>query len=100
MQILASGKQIDIGDSLRAYVKAQMTALVEKYFQNPIRSNVVFTRESRLFRVDVCVDVGRALSFESHAEASEPYVAFDLALDHTAKQLRRQKRKLRNHRPK
>lgn len=98
MQVLVSGKQIDIGDSLRTHVETKAPAAVEKYFQNPIRANVVFSHEAHLIHANIWVDVGHDLDFQGEAEAAEAYAAFDLALEHLVKQLRRHKRKLRNHR--
>ena len=98
MKIFTTGKQIDLGESLRSHVEAHTKESVGKYFDNPIRSEVVFARESRLFCVDVAVNVGHNLSFQARSHAAEPYVAFDLALGRISKQMRRRKRKLRNHR--
>lgn len=98
MQVLVSGKQIDIGDSLRTHVETKAPAAVEKYFQNSIRANVVFSHEAYLFHADIWVDIGHDLDFHGQGQAAEAYAAFDLALEHLAKQLRRHKRKLRNHR--
>lgn len=97
MKILTKGKQIDLGESLRSHVESQTKESVGKYFENPIRSEVVFARESRLFCVDVAVNVGHNLTFQARSHAAEPYVAFDLALERISKQMRRRKRKLRNH---
>lgn len=97
MQISVSGKQIDIGDALRAHVEEHLSTSVEKYFDKAIDGNVVFSREAHLFRADVLVHVGRDIQFQGHGEADAPYAAFDLALERTAKQLRRHKRKLRDH---
>lgn len=97
MQIQVSGKQIDIGDALRTHVEEHMTTHVEKYFDKAIEGNVVFSREAHLYRVDMTVHVGRDIQFQGQGEADAPYAAFDIALERTAKQLRRHKRKLRDH---
>jgi ribosomal subunit interface protein len=97
MQISVSGKQIDIGDALRAYVEEHMSTSVAKYFDKPIDGTVVFSREAHLYRADIQVHVGRDIQFQGHGEADAPYPAFDIALERTAKQLRRHKRKLRDH---
>ncbi|HEY4134414.1 MAG TPA: ribosome-associated translation inhibitor RaiA [Alphaproteobacteria bacterium] len=97
MQISVSGKQIDIGDALRSHVEEHLATSVEKYFGNAIEGNVVFSREAHLFRTDINVNAGHDIQFQGHGEADAPYAAFDLALERTAKQLRRHKRKLRDH---
>ncbi len=97
MQISVSGQQIDIGDALRTHVEEHLSTSVEKYFGNAIEGNVVFSREAHLFRTDIKVNAGRDIHFQGHGTADAPYAAFDIALEHTAKQLRRHKRKLRDH---
>ena len=97
MQVLSSGKQLEMGESFRTYIETQTIAAVDKHFQNAIRSNVVVSREANLFCVDISVDVGHDLGFRAQGSASAPYVAFDLALKHMTKQLRRHKRKLKSH---
>ena len=62
-----------------------------------IDAAAVFSREAHLYRADLSVHVGRDLSFTAEAEADDPYPAFDLAAERLAKQLRRHKRKLRDH---
>ena len=97
MQIHVSGQQIDIGDALRVHVEEHLSISVEKYFGNAIEGNVVFSREAHLFRTDIKVNAGHDIHFQGHGTADAPYAAFDIALEHTAKQLRRHKRKLRDH---
>ncbi len=97
MQISVSGQHIDIGDALRSHVEEHMAVSVEKYFGNAIEGKVVFSREAHLFRADINVNAGHEIQFQGHGEADAPYAAFDLALERTAKQLRRHKRKLRDH---
>lgn len=97
MNISVTGKQLDVGDALRAHAEAGLAALAEKYFDRVIEAAAVFSREAHLFRADVSVHVGHDLSFTAEASADEPYPAFDLAAERLAKQLRRHKRKLRDH---
>jgi ribosomal subunit interface protein len=97
MIISVTGKQLDVGEALRLHAEAELTVLAQKYFDQVIDAAAVFSREAHMFRADVSVHVGRDLSFTAEASASEPYPAFDLAAERLAKQLRRHKRKLRDH---
>lgn len=97
MQLIVKGKQIDVGDALRSHVATHLEASVGKYFSNPIEATVIFSREAHLYRSQITCNAGRGIQFQGHAEADAPYPAFDLALDHLAKRLRRQKRKMRDH---
>jgi ribosomal subunit interface protein len=97
MQTQVSGKQIDIGDALRGHVTDRLRGMVAKYFDRAIDSSVVFSREAHLFSADCSVHVGSGIFVQSHGRAAEIYACFDVALERIEKQLRRYKRRLRNH---
>ncbi len=97
MHITVKGKQLEVGDALRGHVESALTAAVSKYFSNPLESHIVFTREAHLFRADVSVHVGRGILVQGQALAPDAYAAGDTAIEHVAKQLRRHKRRLRDH---
>lgn len=98
MQLVVKGKQMDVGDALRIHVQESLESVVGKYFRNSIDATVVMSKASHGFRSQVSVHVGRGLLFQGHAESDAPYGAFDLAAEHVAKQLRRHKRRIRDHR--
>ena len=97
MDVSVIGKQVDIGDALRTHVQESLTASVVKYFENAIDASVTLSREAHDFRADIMVHAARGVTAQVHSLAADPYVAFDGAVDKAAKQLRRQKRKLRDH---
>ena len=97
MQITVTGKQIDVGESLRGHVEAATLAVVEKYFGRALEAHVVFSRERHLFLSDISVHAGRGLLVQCHGESGDAYAAFDDAAERLEKQLRRYKRWLRNH---
>jgi ribosomal subunit interface protein len=99
MQLQVSGKQIDVGGALRRHVEERLSAGVAKYFDRAIDAHVVFSREAHQFRADCTVHVGHGISAQAEAEAVDAYGAFDAAADRLEKQLRRTKRRLRNHHP-
>jgi ribosomal subunit interface protein len=97
MQLSVTGKQLDVGDALRQHAETNLEASVAKYFDGAIEGSVVFSREAHLFRANISVHVGHGIQINGQGEAPDPYPAFDMALEHAAKQLRRHKRKLRSH---
>ena len=97
MQLSVTGKQLDVGDALRAHIEQNLSAAIGKYFANPTDANVVLSREARNIRADIKVHVGRGIILQGHADAGDAYAAFDLASEHIAKRLRRHKRRLRSH---
>ena len=97
MQLTLTGKQIDVGDTLRRHVEASLDAILGKYFGSAIEAHVVVSREAHLSRAEISVRIGRGIVVNAHAAASELYAAFDGAAERVAKQLRRYKRRLRDH---
>ena len=97
MQLTVTGKQIAIGDALRRHVEAALGAMLGKYFGTAIEAHAVFAREGHLIRAEVSLHVGRGIVVNSSATAPEYYAAFDTAAERLAKQMRRFKRRLRDH---
>ncbi|MGB0570777.1 MAG: ribosome hibernation-promoting factor, HPF/YfiA family [Alphaproteobacteria bacterium] len=97
MQINVTGQQIDVGDALRSHIEDAITDTTDKYFADAIDASVVLSRESYRIRANINMHVGRGIHVRAHEEADDPYAAFDVALAHLAKRLRRHKRRLRNH---
>ncbi len=97
MEIKISGKQIDVGEALRAHVEYNMVAAVGKYFDRPVDAQVVFSRNGHEFKCDSSVHLSTGLTAQAHAVSGEIYAAFDQATDRIEKQLRRYKRRLKDH---
>ena len=98
MQLTVTGKQVDVGDALRQRVETSLEALLNKYFRTAIEAHAVFAREAHLVRADLSLHIGRGIIVKSSATAADYYPAFDTAAERLAKQLRRYKRRLRDHR--
>ena len=97
MHITVTGRHLDVGASLRRRVEEGLVAAVAKYFDRAIEAHVTFDKRGQFFIADIAVHVGRGIVAHSGGEADDPYVAFSSALEHLAKRLRRQKRRLRDH---
>jgi len=97
MHIKVSGKHIDVGEALRTHVEYNLVAAVGKYFDRPVDAHVVFSRSGHAFKCDSSVHLATGLTAQAHAENDEIYAAFDQATDKIEKQLRRYKRRLKDH---
>jgi len=97
MQLIVTGKQIDTGVVLREHVESSLGAILEKYFKTAIEAHVVFSKEAHLNRAEVSIHIGRGIVANASAAAAETYAAFDAAAERIAKQMRRYKRRLRDH---
>lgn len=92
-----SGKQIDIGDALQTHVKTELGSVVEKYAERPTDAHVVFSRNAHEFVCEAIVHLSTGLTAQARAHATEIYSAFDQASEKMEKQLRRYKRRLKDH---
>ena len=97
MQLTVTGKQINTGAMLRQHVEASLGAILGKYFKTAIEAHVVFPKEAHLSRAEVDIHIGRGIVVNASASAAETHAAFDAAAERIAKQMRRYKRRLRDH---
>ncbi len=97
MQITVSGKQIDVGEALRVHVEENLSAAVSKYFERPVDAHVVFSRRGHEFSCDSSVHLPTGLTAQANGTSPDVYAAFEQAADRIEKQLRRHKRRLKDH---
>ncbi len=97
MQISVRAKQVRLGDGFRAHVAERIEAGIGKYFDDAIEATVQVAREADQFRVDCAVHVGSGISAQAHAVTGSARESFEAAVERLEKQLRRQKRYLRDH---
>ena len=97
MRIQVSGKQIDIGDALRSHVEERLDEAVGKYFDRPVEAIVTFCKDRHEFIADSSVHLPTGMTVQAKARADEIYASFEGAVDRMEKQLRRYKRRLKDH---
>ena len=97
MRYQISGKQIDIGVALQGHVQESLDAVMEKYAQRPTDAAVIFSRSGAEFVCEASVHLSTGLTASAKAHAHEIYAAFEKTADKMEKQLRRYKRRLKDH---
>ncbi len=97
MRYQITGKQIDIGDALQTHVKQELNIAVEKYAQRPTDATVIFSKSAHEFICEATVHLSTGLTAQAKAKATEIYAAFDACCEKMEKQLRRYKRRLKDH---
>ena len=97
MRYQISGKQIDIGDALQTHVKQELGEAVAKYAQRPTDALVVFSKSGHEFVCEATVHLSTGLTASAKAASTEIYGAFDACSNKMEKQLRRYKRRLKDH---
>ena len=99
MNVRVSGKQIEIGEALPEQVRARLEAAIGKYFDGGADANVVFSHEGAFYRADCAAHLDSGVVLKAEGEDKDAYRAFDIALEHLEKQVRRHMRKLKSHHP-
>jgi ribosomal subunit interface protein len=97
MRYQISGKQIDIGAALQTHVQDELSGVVGKYAERPTDANVVFSRDGHEFVCEAIVHLSTGLTAQAKANDNEIYAAFDRCAEKMEKQLRRYKRRLKDH---
>lgn len=97
MRYQITGKQIDIGDALQSHVKSELGIVLEKYAQRPTDAQIVFSKSGHEHVCEAMVHLSTGLTTTARGKAAEIYAAFDEAATKMEKQLRRYKRRLKNH---
>ena len=97
MRYQISGKQIDIGEALQTHVRAEIGAIVDKYAGRPTEADVVFSKSGHGYVCETVVHLSTGLNVQAKGHATEIYAAFDASSEKMDKQLRRYKRRLKDH---
>ncbi len=97
MRYQISGKQIDVGEALQTHVKDELGAVVGKYAERPTDATIIFSRDASEFVCEATVHLSTGLTASAKAHAHEIYAAFEKCSDKLEKQLRRYKRRLKDH---
>jgi ribosomal subunit interface protein len=97
MQYQISGKHIDVGDALREHVETELNEAVKKYAERPTDANVIFSKDATEFVCEATVHLSTGLTSQAKAHAFDIYEAFDKCTDKLEKQMRRYKRRLKDH---
>jgi ribosomal subunit interface protein len=97
MRYQISGKQIDIGEALQTHVQDSLGTVVEKYAMRPTDATVIFSKSGAEFVCEATIHLSTGLTASSKAHAHEIYAAFEASADKMEKQLRRYKRRLKDH---
>ncbi|MBL4876342.1 MAG: ribosome-associated translation inhibitor RaiA [Cohaesibacteraceae bacterium] len=98
MTLRISGKNFDVGKSLRDYAEGRIGESVLKYFDGGFSGHVTVEKEGSGFRTDCSIHLDTGIVLQASGTAKEPYPSFDQAAERIEKRLRRYKRRLKSHR--
>ena len=98
MDIRISGHQVETGAALQDHADQRLVAMTEKHFSRAHSATVTFGKApAGAFACNIVLHVNQGMILKSHGGAHDAHVAFDQAADKIEKQLRRYKRRLKDH---
>ena len=97
MRYQISGKQIDIGEALQTHVQTELGEVMTKYSQRPTEAIVTFSKVTYEFHCEAVVHLSSGLTAQAKGHDAEIYAAFTSCAEKMDKQLRRYKRRLKDH---
>jgi ribosomal subunit interface protein len=95
MTLRVSGKNLDIGESLRTYVGARIDSIVARYSDEPASGHVTLERDGAGFRTDCTLHCNSTI-VQADADAQDPYASFNKAADRVEKRLEKLKHRQRD----
>jgi len=97
MPFRVSGKNIDIGEALRARINQRVAEATGKYFDGGFSGHVTIGKEGFGFRTECAIHLDSGITLEAQALAADAYASADQAAMRIEKRLRRYKRRLKDH---
>lgn len=99
MNIIVSGKHLEVGDSLREHASSNLHKSVKKYFPNPVNAHVTISKNANEFHTHITLNNGTGvhLTVNSDANDADPYKSFDKALKKIVHQLEKYKSRITDH---
>jgi ribosomal subunit interface protein len=95
--VRVSGKNLDIGASLRGQAEERVHDAVVKYFDGGFRSRVTVEKEGTGFRADCTVHLDTGAVMHVSGMAHDAYSSVSQIVERIGKQMRRDKRKRTAH---
>lgn len=97
MPFRVSGKNLDVGEALRARINARIAEATAKYFDGGYSGHVTVGKEGFGFRTECVIHLDSGIVLEAEALAADAYASADQAAMRIEKRLRRYKRRLKGH---
>ncbi len=97
MKIKVTGKNLDLGDALRDYALDRIDQAIEKYFNRPVSGQVFIEKAHGEFSTNCSLHLHSGFDVQTSGSAADAYASVDGAAEKLEKQLRRYKRRLKNH---
>ncbi len=97
MSTQITGKNVDIGESLRTHIATRIDEIGGKYGGGTVSGHVVVEKFKGAFVTRCSLHHRSGMMLQSEAEAADAYQSAEAAFERLEKRLRRYKRRLRDH---
>jgi len=97
MAFRVSGKNIDVGEALRARISTRVAEALGKYFDGGYSGHVTIGKEGFGFRTECALHLDSGITLQAEALAADPYDSANQAAIRIEKRLRRYKGRLKEH---
>ena len=96
MNVKVNGKGIDIGNSLRDFVVAEVSNLSDKYFGNHVESVATISKNNKLFCVEAVMYLSKGFVIKTNGSSDDPYKAVSLALEKLEGKIKKHKNRVKD----
>jgi ribosomal subunit interface protein len=96
MSLRISGKNLDVGEALRAQAEARVSAALSKYYEGGFQGHVTVGKDGTAFKTDGVLHLSSGITLEATATAHDAYASLDKMAERIEKRLRRYKRRLKD----
>ncbi|MGR7994242.1 MULTISPECIES: ribosome hibernation-promoting factor, HPF/YfiA family [unclassified Xanthobacter] len=93
MALRVSGKNIDVGDALRARLTDRVSEVLAKYFDGGWSGHVTVSREGSGYRSDCMLHLDTGVNLQAQGSAQDANACADSAIDKIERRLRRYKQR-------
>jgi ribosomal subunit interface protein len=97
MTIKITGKNVDLGQSLRSYARGRIEAALGKYAGRPLSGQISLEKNHDGFLTQCAIHLASGLDMQSAGNGADAYGSVDSAVERLEKRLRRYKRRLKSH---
>ncbi len=97
MTIKVTGKNIDLGENLRAYALNRVDTALDKYSGRSLSGQISVEKNHDGFFTHCAIHLETGLDVQSTGNGADAYGSVDSAMERLEKRLRRYKRRLKSH---
>jgi ribosomal subunit interface protein len=97
MTFRVSGKNIDVGEALRARISGRIDELVTRFFDRGYSGHATMSKEGFGFRTECAIHLDSGVVLQAEGLAADAYASADQAALRIEKRLRRYRGRLKTH---